>query len=151
MKLEQFLELAAERIRSYHLKQKAKSWSYKDDTWVRALRTKNIPIRSRWVYMCLVGKAAYPSSVLMNAIPARIAGVKDLVMVVPTPDGEKNDLVLAAAKIAKVDRVFTIGGAQAIAALAYGTETIPRVDKIVGPGNAYVAEAKKKGIWSCWY
>ena len=90
------------------------------------------------------GKAAYPSSVLMNAIPAKIAGVKELIMVVPTPDGEKNDLVLAAAKIAKVDRVFAIGGAQAIAALAYGTETIPQVDKIVGPGNAYVAEAKRK-------
>ena len=89
------------------------------------------------------GKAAYPSSVLMNAIPAKIAGVKNLIMVVPTPAGEQNELVFAAAMIAGVDRVFTIGGAQAIASLAYGTETIPKVDKIVGPGNAYVAEAKR--------
>ena len=137
-----FLELAAERISSYHIKQKSKSWEYKDDNG-STLGQKISPLDRVGLYVP-GGKAAYPSSVLMNAIPARIAGVKDLVMVVPTPDGEKNDLVLAAAKIAKVDRVFTIGGAQAIAALAYGTETIPRVDKIVGPGNAYVAEAKRK-------
>jgi histidinol dehydrogenase len=90
------------------------------------------------------GKAAYPSSVLMNAIPAKVAGVKELIMVVPTPDGVRNDLVLAAAAVSGVDRVFTIGGAQAVAALAYGTATIPQVDKIVGPGNAYVAEAKRR-------
>ena len=137
-----FLELAAERIREYHLKQKAESWSYKDNQG-SSYGQKITPLDRVGLYVP-GGKAAYPSSVLMNAIPARIAGVKDLVMVVPTPDGEKNDLVLAAAKIANVDRVFTIGGAQAIAALAYGTETIPRVDKIVGPGNAYVAEAKRK-------
>jgi histidinol dehydrogenase len=136
-----FLELAAARITEYHLKQKAESWSYKDDQG-SSYGQKISPLDRVGLYVP-GGKAAYPSSVLMNAIPARIAGVKDLVMVVPTPDGEKNDLVLAAAKIAKVDRVFTIGGAQAIAALAYGTETIPRVDKIVGPGNAYVAEAKR--------
>ena len=137
-----FLELAAARITEYHLKQKAESWSYKDDQGSN-YGQKISPLDRVGLYVP-GGKAAYPSSVLMNAIPARIAGVKDLVMVVPTPDGEKNDLVLAAAKIAKVDRVFTIGGAQAIAALAYGTETIPRVDKIVGPGNAYVAEAKRR-------
>jgi histidinol dehydrogenase len=137
-----FLELAAARITEYHLKQKAESWSYKDDQG-SSYGQKISPLDRVGLYVP-GGKAAYPSSVLMNAIPARIAGVKDLVMVVPTPDGEKNDLVLAAAKIAKVDRVFTIGGAQAIAALAYGTETIPRVDKIVGPGNAYVAEAKRR-------
>ena len=138
----QFLELAAERIHKYHLKQKAESWSYKDGQG-SSFGQKISPLDRVGLYVP-GGKAAYPSSVLMNAIPARIAGVKDLVMVVPTPGGEKSDLVLAAAKIAKVDRVFTIGGAQAIAALAYGTETIPRVDKIVGPGNAYVAEAKRK-------
>jgi histidinol dehydrogenase len=138
----QFLELAAERITEYHLKQKAESWSYKDDLG-SSYGQKITPLDRVGLYVP-GGKAAYPSSVLMNAIPAKIAGVKDLVMVVPTPDGKKNDLVLAAAKIAKVDRVFTIGGAQAIAALAYGTQTIPRVDKIVGPGNAYVAEAKRK-------
>lgn len=137
-----FLELAAERISEYHLKQKIESWAYKDD-YGSSYGQKISPLDRVGLYVP-GGKAAYPSSVLMNAIPARIAGVKDLIMVVPTPDGEKNDLVLAAAKIAKVDRVFTIGGAQAIAALAYGTETIPRVDKIVGPGNAYVAEAKRK-------
>ena len=137
-----FLELAAERISEYHLKQKIESWAYKDD-YGSSYGQKISPLDRVGLYVP-GGKAAYPSSVLMNAIPARIAGVKDLIMMVPTPDGEKNDLVLAAAKIAKVDRVFTIGGAQAIAALAYGTETIPKVDKIVGPGNAYVAEAKRK-------
>ena len=139
---QKFLEVASERINQYHLKQKIESWSYKDDQG-SSYGQKISPLDRVGLYVP-GGKAAYPSSVLMNAIPAKIAGVKDLIMVVPTPDGEKNNLVLAAAKIAKVDRVFTIGGAQAIAALAYGTETIPRVDKIVGPGNAYVAEAKRK-------
>ncbi len=137
-----FLEIAAGRINEYHLKQKVESWTYKDDGG-STYGQKISPLDRVGLYVP-GGKAAYPSSVLMNAIPAKIAGVKDLIMVVPTPNGEKNDLVLAAAKIAKVDRVFTIGGAQAIAALAYGTETIPKVDKIVGPGNAYVAEAKRK-------
>ena len=136
------LELAAKRIHDYHLKQKSESWSYKDDQG-SSYGQKISPLDRVGLYVP-GGKAAYPSSVLMNAIPAKIAGVKDLIMVVPTPDGKKNDLVLAAAKIAGVDRIFAIGGAQAIAALAYGTETIPRVDKIVGPGNAYVAEAKRK-------
>ncbi len=139
---QKFLEVASERINQYHFKQKIESWSYKDDQG-STYGQKISPLDRVGLYVP-GGKAAYPSSVLMNAIPAKIAGVKDLIMVVPTPDGEKNNLVLAAAKIAKVDRVFTIGGAQAIAALAYGTETIPRVDKIVGPGNAYVAEAKRK-------
>jgi len=136
------LELAAKRIHDYHLKQKSESWAYKDDQG-SSYGQKISPLDRVGLYVP-GGKAAYPSSVLMNAIPAKIAGVKDLIMVVPTPDGKKNDLVLAAAKIAGVDRIFAIGGAQAIAALAYGTETIPRVDKIVGPGNAYVAEAKRK-------
>ena len=136
------LELAAKRIHDYHLKQKSESWTYKDDQG-SSYGQKISPLDRVGLYVP-GGKAAYPSSVLMNAIPAKIAGVKDLIMVVPTPDNEKNDLVLAAAKIAGVDRIFAIGGAQAIAALAYGTETIPQVDKIVGPGNAYVAEAKRK-------
>jgi len=139
---QKFLEIAAKRISQYHLKQINKSWSYKDNE-NSTYGQKITPLDRVGLYVP-GGKAAYPSSVLMNAIPAKIAGVKDLIMVVPAPDGEKNDLVLAAAKIANVDRVFTIGGAQAIAALAYGTETIPKVDKIVGPGNAYVAEAKRK-------
>ena len=138
---QKFLEIAAKRISQYHLKQINKSWSYKDDQ-NSTYGQKITPLDRVGLYVP-GGKAAYPSSVLMNSIPAKIAGVKDLIMVVPAPNGEKNDLVLAAAKIANVDRVFTIGGAQAIAALAYGTETIPRVDKIVGPGNAYVAEAKR--------
>ena len=136
------LELAAKRIYDYHLKQKSESWAYKDDQG-SSYGQKISPLDRVGLYVP-GGKAAYPSSVLMNAIPAKIAGVKELIMVVPTPDNEKNDLVLAAAKIAGVDRIFAIGGAQAIAALAYGTETIPQVDKIVGPGNAYVAEAKRK-------
>ena len=136
------LELAAKRIHDYHLKQKSESWAYKDDQG-SSYGQKISPLDRVGLYVP-GGKAAYPSSVLMNAIPAKIAGVKDLIMVVPTPDNEKNDLVLAAAKIAGVDRIFAIGGAQAIAALAYGTDTIPKVDKIVGPGNAYVAEAKRK-------
>jgi histidinol dehydrogenase len=139
-KTKEDLKLAAERIRDYHLRQKSESWNYEDGDG-SSFGQKITPIDSVGLYVP-GGKAAYPSSVLMNAIPAKIAGVKNLIMVVPTPGGEQNDLVLAAAKIAGVDRVFTIGGAQAIAALAFGTETIPSVDKIVGPGNAYVAEAK---------
>ncbi|MBT7689354.1 MAG: histidinol dehydrogenase [Nitrosomonadales bacterium] len=140
-KTKENLKLAAERIRDYHLRQKSESWNYEDGDG-SSFGQKITPIDSVGLYVP-GGKAAYPSSVLMNAIPAKIAGVKNLIMVVPTPGGEQNDLVLAAAKIAGVDRVFTIGGAQAIAALAFGTETIPSVDKIVGPGNAYVAEAKR--------
>jgi histidinol dehydrogenase len=136
------LEISAQRIKEYHQKQKAESWSYKDKQGSE-YGQKISPIDRVGLYVP-GGKAAYPSSVLMNAIPAKVAGVKDLVMVVPAPNGEKNDLVLAAAKLAGVNKVFTIGGAQAIAALAYGTESIPKVDKIVGPGNAYVAEAKRK-------
>ena len=135
------LKQAAERIRAYHNKQKGESWNYKDSDG-SSYGQKITPIDSVGLYVP-GGKAAYPSSVLMNAIPAKIAGVKNLIMVVPTPSGEQNDLVLAAAMLADVDRVFSIGGAQAIASLAFGTKTIPKVDKIVGPGNAYVAEAKR--------
>jgi histidinol dehydrogenase len=137
----QALQTAANRIRTYAEKQKLNSWQYQEDDGT-VLGQKITPLDKVGLYVP-GGKAAYPSSVLMNAIPAKVAGVKELVMVVPTPAGEKNDLVLAAAYIAGVDRIFCIGGAQAIAALAYGTETIPRVDKIVGPGNIYVATAKK--------
>jgi histidinol dehydrogenase len=138
----QALEQAAERVRSYHEKQQISSWQYTDadDT---LLGQKITPLDRVGLYVP-GGKASYPSSVLMNAIPAKVAGVKELIMVVPTPNGERNDMVLAAAAISKVDRVFTIGGAQAVGALAYGTETIPQVDKIVGPGNAYVAAAKRR-------
>jgi len=135
------LNLAAERIHNYHQKQKGESWSYEDSDG-SSYGQKITPIDSVGLYVP-GGKAAYPSSVLMNAIPAKIAGVKNLIVVVPTPGGEQNDLVFAAAMVAGVDKVFTIGGAQAIASLAYGTKTIPKVDKIVGPGNAYVAEAKR--------
>ena len=135
------LKLATERIHNYHLKQKGESWSYEDSDG-SSYGQKITPIDSVGLYVP-GGKAAYPSSVLMNAIPAKIAGVKNLIMVVPTPCGEQNDLVFSAAMVAGVDKVFTIGGAQAIASMAYGTETIPKVDKIVGPGNAYVAEAKR--------
>lgn len=136
------LEQAAERVRSYHEKQQLSSWQYtdSDDT---LLGQKVTPLDRVGLYVP-GGKASYPSSVLMNAIPAKVAGVAELIMVVPTPNGERSDLVLAAAAISKVDRVFTIGGAQAVGALAYGTETIPQVDKIVGPGNAYVAAAKRR-------
>lgn len=136
------LEQAAERVRSYHEKQSLSSWQYtdSDDT---LLGQKITPLDRVGLYVP-GGKASYPSSVLMNAIPAKVAGVKELIMVVPTPGGERNDMVLAAAAISHVDRVFTIGGAQAVGALAYGTETIPQVDKIVGPGNAYVAAAKRR-------
>jgi histidinol dehydrogenase len=140
--IKECLEESANRIKQYHLKQKSETWTYTDEN-NSSYGQKISPLDRVGLYVP-GGKASYPSSVLMNAIPAKIAGVKDLIMVVPTPDGKKNDLVLAAAKIAGVDRVFTIGGAQAIASLAYGTETIPRVDKIVGPGNAYVAEAKRQ-------
>jgi histidinol dehydrogenase len=135
------LELAAERVRRYHEKQVQASWSYtEEDGTLLGQQVK--PMDRVGIYVP-GGKASYPSSVLMNAIPARVAGVEEIIMVVPTPDGEVNELVLAAACVAGVDRVFTIGGAQAVAALAYGTETVPRVDKIVGPGNIYVATAKR--------
>ena len=135
------LNESAQRIRDYHQNQIQDSWDYVEEDGTR-LGQKITAIDSVGLYVP-GGKAAYPSSVLMNAIPAKVAGVKNIIMVVPTPNGERNALVLAAAHVANVDRVFTIGGAQAIAALAFGTETIPQVDKIVGPGNAYVAEAKR--------
>lgn len=135
------LEQAAQRIRQYHEKQKADSWQYTEADGTM-LGQKVTPLDRVGLYVP-GGKAAYPSSVLMNAIPAKVAGVTEIIMVVPTPRGELNQLVLAAAALAGVDRVFTIGGAQAVAALAYGTETIPKVDKIVGPGNIFVATAKR--------
>ncbi len=136
------LRTAAERVRHYHEKQLAQSWQYteKDGT---ILGQRVTPLDRVGLYVP-GGKAAYPSSVLMNALPAKVAGVRELLMVSPTPGGERNPLVLAAAALVGVDRVFAIGGAQAIAALAFGTESVPRVDKIVGPGNAYVAEAKRQ-------
>ena len=140
------LEAAAERVRAYHEVQKREcgsagfSYTEADGT---VLGQKVTPLDRVGIYVP-GGKAAYPSSVLMNAIPAKVAGVREIIMVVPTPDGVRNPLVLAAAAIAGVDRVFTIGGAQAVAALAYGTDSIPQVDKIVGPGNAYVANAKRR-------
>jgi len=139
------LEAAARRVRSYHEAQKrasGESWSYRDDDGT-LLGQKVTPLDRVGIYVP-GGKAAYPSSVLMNAIPAHVAGVGEIIMVVPTPKGEKNALVLAAAYVAGVSRAFTIGGAQAVAALAYGTQTVPKVDKITGPGNAYVASAKKR-------
>jgi histidinol dehydrogenase len=135
------LERSAERIRSYAVHQKLESWSYTEDDGT--LLGQQVTAMDRAGLYVPGGKAAYPSSVLMNAIPARVAGVSELIMVAPTPAGELNDIVLAAAAVAGVDRVFAIGGAQAVAALAWGTATIPAVDKIVGPGNAYVAEAKR--------
>ena len=135
------LEYAADRIRRYHGHQFQQSWQYHDEEG-NLLGQQITPLERAGIYVP-GGKASYPSSVLMNALPARVAGVDEIVMVVPAPGGEVNDLVLAAAAIAEVDRVFTIGGAQAVAALAYGTATIPRVDKIVGPGNIYVATAKR--------
>jgi histidinol dehydrogenase len=140
------LQTAADRVRDYHQRQKKEtgsdgfSYTEADGT---VLGQKVTPLDRVGIYVP-GGKAAYPSSVLMNAIPARVAGVQEIIMVVPTPGGVKNELVLAAAAIAGVDRVFTIGGAQAVGALAYGTSTIPQVDKIVGPGNAYVAAAKRR-------
>jgi histidinol dehydrogenase len=136
------LESAAARIRSFHEHQLAQSWSYTEGNGTRL--GQKISALDRVGLYVPGGKAAYPSSVLMNAIPAKVAGVGELIMVVPTPDGERNPTVLAAAAIAGVDRVFAIGGAQAVAALAYGTGTIPAVDKITGPGNAWVAEAKRQ-------
>ncbi|MBW6391587.1 histidinol dehydrogenase [Billgrantia antri] len=135
------LARAAERIRLYHERQKPTSWSYTEEDG-SILGQQVTPLDRAGIYVP-GGKAAYPSSVLMNAIPAHVAGVREIVMVVPTPDGVLNELVLAAAHLAGVDHVFTIGGAQAVAALAYGTESVPRVDKIVGPGNIYVATAKR--------
>lgn len=135
------LDAAAKRVHDYHERQKQPSWQYQEESGT-VLGQKFTPLDRVGVYVP-GGKAAYPSSVLMNVMPAKVAGVGEIIMVVPTPDGLVNDIVLAAAYIAGVDRVFTIGGAQAVAALAYGTETIPKVDKIVGPGNIYVATAKK--------
>ncbi len=136
------LEAAAQRVTSYHERQKLESWSFTEADGTR-LGQKVTPLDRVGLYVP-GGKAAYPSSVLMNALPAKVAGVGELIMVVPTPRGDKNALVLAAACLAGVDRVFSIGGAQAVAALAYGTQTLPQVDKIVGPGNAYVAAAKRR-------
>ncbi|MDO9399965.1 MAG: histidinol dehydrogenase [Polaromonas sp.] len=139
------LEAAARRVRTYHEAQKkanGQSWSYRDEDG-SLLGQKVTPLDRVGIYVP-GGKAAYPSSVLMNAIPAHVAGVGEIIMVVPTPKGEKNALVLAAAYVAGVTRAFTIGGAQAVAALAYGTQTVPKVDKITGPGNAYVAAAKRR-------
>lgn len=140
------LDIAAKRVRAYHEKQKIEagchSWEYEEADGTR-LGQKVTALDRVGIYVP-GGKAAYPSSVLMNAIPAKVAGVTEVIMVVPTPDGARNPLVLAAAYLSGVDRVFTIGGAQAVGALAYGTKTIPSVDKIVGPGNAYVAAAKRR-------
>ncbi len=139
------LQAAAKRVRTYHEAQKkasGESWSYQDEDGT-LLGQKVTPLDRVGIYVP-GGKAAYPSSVLMNAIPAHVAGVEEIIMVVPTPQGIKNPLVLAAAYVAGVSRAITIGGAQAVAALAYGTDTVPKVDKITGPGNAYVASAKKR-------
>lgn len=136
------LQVAADRVRSYHEKQLMTSWSYTEADGT--LLGQQVTSLDRVGLYVPGGKAAYPSSVLMNAIPAKVAGVKELIMVVPTPNGERNQLVLAAAAVCGVDRVFCIGGAQAVGALAYGTETVPQVDKVVGPGNAYVAAAKRR-------
>lgn len=137
----QALETAAERVRSYHERQKGESWQYTEADGTM-LGQKVTPMDRVGLYVP-GGKAAYPSSVIMNAIPAKVAGVEEIIMVVPTPGGEVNELVLAAACLSGVDRVFCVGGAQAVAALAYGTETVPKVDKIVGPGNIFVATAKR--------
>jgi len=136
------LEQAAARIRAFHERQPLASWQYTEADGT-TLGQKITPLDRVGVYVP-GGKAVYPSTVLMNTLPAKVAGVKEIIMVVPTPRGERNDLVLAAACIAGVDRVFTIGGAQAVSALAYGTRTVPQVDKIVGPGNVYVAAAKRR-------
>ncbi len=135
------LRLAVERVTRFHEKQKQKSWLDAEEDGI-LLGQKVTPLERVGIYVP-GGKASYPSSVIMNAVPARVAGVSEIVMVVPTPDGEINPYVLVAARLAGVDRVFRLGGAQAVAALAYGTETVPRVDKITGPGNIYVATAKK--------
>ena len=136
------LREAAARIRRFHERQRSRSWNFRDADGT--LLGQQVTALERVGLYVPGGKAAYPSSVLMNAVPAKVAGVRELVMVSPAPLGERNALVLAAAHLAGVDRVFAIGGAQAVAALAYGTETVPRVDKIVGPGNAYVAAAKRQ-------
>lgn len=141
----QALEAAADRVRDYHQRQlevSGRSWSYRDADGT-LLGQKVTPLDRVGIYVP-GGKAQYPSSVLMNAIPAKVAGVGEIIMVVPTPGGERNAMVLAAAAVAGVDRAFTIGGAQAVGALAYGTATVPSVDKITGPGNAYVASAKRR-------
>lgn len=139
---QQALTTAAERIRRFHERQREESWSFTDELGCE-LGQKIHPLERVGVYVP-GGRAAYPSTVLMTLIPARVAGVGEIVVVSPTPGGERSDMVLAALHLAGADRVFTLGGAQAVAALAYGTETVPRVDKIVGPGNAYVAAAKKQ-------
>lgn len=136
------LQAAADRVRDYHLRQKQSSWDYVEEDGTRL--GQKITALDRVGLYVPGGKAAYPSSVLMNAIPAKVAGVKEVIMVTPTPQGTRNPLVLAAAAISGVDRIFAIGGAQAVGALAYGTKTVPAVDKIVGPGNAYVAAAKRR-------
>ena len=136
------LEAAVKRVRAYHRKQIASSWRYRDADGTEL--GQRVTALDRVGLYVPGGRAAYPSSVIMNAVPAKLAGVREIIMVVPAPGGEKNPLVLAAAAICGVDRVFTLGGAQAVAALAYGTATIPAVDKIVGPGNAYVAAAKRR-------
>ncbi|WP_373776324.1 histidinol dehydrogenase, partial [Neisseria dentiae] len=136
------LKTAAARVESYHQRQKLESWTYTDEDGT--LLGQQITALDRVGIYVPGGKAAYPSSVIMNAMPAHVAGVQEIIMVVPTPKGERNDIVLAAAYVAGVTKVFTIGGAQAVAALAYGTETVPQVDKITGPGNAFVAAAKRR-------
>ena len=141
------LQLAVQRVRAYHEHQQQENWEYTDDTGL-TLGQKITPLDRVGLYVP-GGKAAYPSSVIMNAVPARVAGVEEIVMVVPTPGGETNELVLAAAYISGVQRAFAVGGAQAVAALAYGTETIPAVDKIVGPGNKFVAAAKRQVFGTC--
>ena len=143
----QSLQLAADRIRAYHEKQVQEDWTYTDDAGL-TLGQKITPLDSVGLYVP-GGKAAYPSSVLMNAVPAQVAGVEKIIMVVPTPAGEVNELVLAAAYVSGVQTGFAVGGAQAVAALAYGTETIPAVDKIVGPGNKFVAAAKRQVFGTC--
>ena len=136
------LDFSISRVREFHQRQTGESWTYTDETGT-LLGQQVTPLDRVGVYVP-GGKAAYPSTVVMTAVPAQVAGVGEIIMVVPTPDGEINELVLAAAALSGVDRVFTVGGAQAVAALAYGTETIPAVDKIVGPGNAYVSTAKRR-------
>lgn len=136
------LTTAAKRIESYHQHQKQASWQYTDEDGT--VLGQQITALDRVGIYVPGGKASYPSSVMMNAMPAHVAGVKEIIMVVPTPKGERNDIVLAAAYVAGVTQIFTVGGAQAVAALAYGTETIPQVDKITGPGNAFVAAAKRR-------
>ena len=136
------LQQSATRVESYHQRQKMQSWHYTDEDGT--LLGQQISALDRVGIYVPGGKAAYPSSVIMNAMPVHVAGVPEIIMVVPTPGGERNDIVLAAAFVAGVTRVFTIGGAQAVAALAYGTETVPQVDKITGPGNAFVAAAKRR-------